>query len=84
MHKISLSYSVFLTERVKIVDIACGNTHTVAVTDRGEVWTWGLGSQLGLNCSEIVNTPRRMDFLSGRKVHFVPSNCIILKPYALN
>ena len=28
---------------VRIVDVAAGNNHSVAVSDRGEVWTWGHG-----------------------------------------
>mmetsp|Transcript_5213 Transcript_5213/g.8839 ORF Transcript_5213/g.8839 Transcript_5213/m.8839 type:complete len:118 (-) Transcript_5213:365-718(-) len=28
---------------LRIIDIAAGNNHSVAVSDQGEVWTWGHG-----------------------------------------
>jgi alpha-tubulin suppressor-like RCC1 family protein len=36
----------------KIVDVACGDHHTVVITDIGEVWAWGLnqvGQCIGTN-----------------------------------
>lgn len=35
----------------KIVNIACGNHHSVAVSDKGDIFTWGRNShgQLGKN-----------------------------------
>jgi alpha-tubulin suppressor-like RCC1 family protein len=35
----------------KVRTVACGDVHTLAVTEAGELWTWGYGAQgrLGLN-----------------------------------
>ena len=39
-----------LVERLskhKVIDIAMGEYHTVALTDDGNVWTWGYGGKKG-------------------------------------
>jgi hypothetical protein len=43
--------------------IACGNVHTLAVTEAGELWAWGLGAQgrLGLNDEQGRLVPTRVD-----------------------
>ena len=43
--------------------IACGNVHTLAVTEAGELWAWGLGAQgrLGLNDEQDRLVPTRVD-----------------------
>ena len=43
--------------------IACGNVHTLAVTEAGELWAWGLGAQgrLGLNDEQARLVPTRVD-----------------------
>ncbi|KAF5735623.1 putative Protein pim1 [Tripterygium wilfordii] len=67
------SYSKFLDEApelVKIVKVSCGEYHSAAISEKGEVFTWGLGTlcQLG-HCSlqygnkELV--PRRVVALDG-------------------
>ena len=43
--------------------IACGNVHTLAVTEAGELWAWGLGAQgrLGPNDGQDRLVPTRVD-----------------------
>lgn len=67
------AYSKFFNEApelVKITQVSCGEYHTAAISENGEVYTWGLGNmgQLG-HCSlqygdkELV--PRRVVALDG-------------------
>ncbi|XP_020272328.1 ultraviolet-B receptor UVR8, partial [Asparagus officinalis] len=67
------SFAKFLDEApelVKITQVSCGEYHTAALSENGEVYTWGLGSmgQLG-HCSlqscdkELI--PRRVVSLEG-------------------
>lgn len=44
-----------------IVAVSCGASHTLALNDKGQIFSWGLGSdgQLGLNnFEECVRVPR--------------------------
>lgn len=44
-----------------IVAVSCGKCHTLALNDKGQIYSWGLGSdgQLGLNnFEECVRVPR--------------------------
>ncbi|GLU01743.1 hypothetical protein SLE2022_190300 [Rubroshorea leprosula] len=67
------AYARFLDEApepVKITQVSCGEYHTAAISEKGEVYTWGLGNmgQLG-HCSlqsgdkELI--PRRVGALDG-------------------
>ncbi|XP_020705907.1 ultraviolet-B receptor UVR8 isoform X1 [Dendrobium catenatum] len=67
------AYGKFLDEApelVKITQVSCGENHTAAISENGELYTWGLGSmgQLG-HCSlqygdkELI--PRRVVALEG-------------------
>jgi len=46
---------------LRIIDIAAGNNHSVAVSDQGEVWTWGHGEygqhggQTSVSTSDLVD-----------------------------
>lgn len=53
----------------KIVDIACGYQHTVAVTEEGEVYTWGLGKSgaLGHGNYDQVDMPKKVEGLANIK-----------------
>ena len=53
---------------VRMVKVACASQHTVALRDNGEVWCWGAGQQLGINCSDVIRTPRKVSLLAGRNV----------------
>ncbi|KAL0450427.1 UNVERIFIED_CONTAM: PH, RCC1 and FYVE domains-containing protein 1 [Sesamum latifolium] len=66
-------YARFLDEApelVKIVQVSCGEYHTAAISEEGEVYTWGLGSmgQLGhcsLQSGDKELLPRRVVALDG-------------------
>ena len=47
----------------KVRTVACGGDHTLAVTEAGELWTWGRGAQgrLGLNDGQDRLVPTRVD-----------------------
>lgn len=53
----------------KVVDVACGFQHTVAVTDTGDVYTWGYGKNgaLGHGDWDQVNMPKRVEGLANIK-----------------
>lgn len=57
----SLSEHVVALDAQIIVAVSCGESHTLALNDKGQVFSWGLGSdgQLGLNnFEECVRVPR--------------------------
>ncbi|KAL8475902.1 hypothetical protein ACS0TY_028533 [Phlomoides rotata] len=66
-------YARFLDEApelVKIIHVSCGEYHTAAISENGEVYTWGLGSmgQLGhcsLQSGDKELLPRRVVALDG-------------------
>eukprot|EP00794_Sanderia_malayensis_P005949 gene5949-6639_t len=47
---------------VKIVQVACGDSHVVALTEAGTVFTWGCGEhgRLGLGSEEDFSTPQQV------------------------
>ena len=52
-----------------IKEISCGDSHSLALSVAGEVWSWGTGCQLGHGVgTEQVNVPKKIDFLTGRNV----------------
>ncbi len=56
-----LSEQVVALDAQIIVAVSCGESHTLALNDKGQVFSWGLGSdgQLGLNnFEECVRVPR--------------------------
>ncbi|THG07190.1 hypothetical protein TEA_003712 [Camellia sinensis var. sinensis] len=67
------AYAKFLDEApelVKIIQVSCGEYHTAAISENGEVYTWGLGSmgQLGhcsLQSGDKELLPRRVVALDG-------------------
>lgn len=56
---------------VVVDNVACGATHTLALSVEDEVWAWGCGEQLGFE--ELMHSPlpRRLDALCGRRVLMV-------------
>ncbi|XP_031414211.1 alsin isoform X2 [Clupea harengus] len=54
---------------VKVVELACGEQHTLALSARHEVWAWGSGQQLGLPTNTFpVWKPQRVEHLAGKHV----------------
>ncbi|XP_072902817.1 alsin isoform X3 [Hemitrygon akajei] len=56
-------------ELTQIVQLACGEQHTLALSSRREVWAWGSGCQLGLITATFpVAKPQKLEHLAGRVV----------------
>lgn len=54
---------------VKVVELACGEQHTLALSVRHEVWAWGSGPQLGFPAGTVPAwRPQRVERLAGRHV----------------
>ncbi|XP_027878027.1 alsin-like isoform X1 [Xiphophorus couchianus] len=54
---------------VRVVSLACGREHSLALSAQNELWAWGSGCQLGL----VTNTfpvwkPQKVEHLAGRHV----------------
>ncbi|XP_065149734.1 alsin isoform X3 [Paramisgurnus dabryanus] len=57
------------SQSVKILEMACGDQHTLALSAKHEVWAWGSGCQLGLNTSTFpVWKPQKVECLAGKHV----------------
>ena len=50
----------------KIISVACGDKHTVCVTEDGSVYSWGSGRKgaLGHNNTENVTQPKKVEGLA--------------------
>ncbi|KAG7250644.1 hypothetical protein CRUP_036916, partial [Coryphaenoides rupestris] len=63
-------------QTVPALELACGATHTLALSAQREVWAWGSGCQLGLRTTSTTNStsaplvwkPQRVEHLAGRHV----------------
>ncbi|XP_061463962.1 alsin isoform X2 [Rhineura floridana] len=54
---------------IRILQLACGEEHTLALSLSREVWAWGSGCQLGLITSTFpVTKPQKVEYLAGRVV----------------
>ncbi|XP_076871765.1 alsin isoform X2 [Brachyhypopomus gauderio] len=57
------------TKPVRILEVDCGERHTLALSARHEAWSWGSGCQPGLLASAFPAwKPRRVEHLAGRHV----------------
>ncbi|XP_035533592.1 alsin isoform X2 [Morone saxatilis] len=56
-------------QTVPVLELACGEHHTLALSAQREVWAWGSGCQLGLNVTVFpVWKPQKVEHLAGRYV----------------
>ncbi|CAL8291222.1 unnamed protein product [Lota lota] len=61
-------------QTVPVLELACGGTHTLALSAQREVWAWGSGCQLGLLATSTgassgpVWKPQKVEHLAGRHV----------------
>ncbi|XP_039997761.1 alsin [Xiphias gladius] len=56
-------------QTVPVLELACGEQHTLALSVQREVWAWGSGCQLGLNATSFpVWKPQKVEHLAGRYV----------------
>ena len=61
----------------KIVAVSCGPTHNVAISEIGEVYSWGLGDSgsLGLGNTLTKYTPTRINFFGANKLAIESASC---------
>ena len=50
---------------IVLQQMACGDRHTIALSDVGEIWVWGTGLPLGLNTAEQALSPQKIEYLEG-------------------
>lgn len=56
-------------QTVRVLELSCGEQHTLALSVQHEVWSWGTGCQLGLLTSTYpVWKPQKVEHLAGRYV----------------
>ncbi|XP_053554665.1 alsin isoform X2 [Bombina bombina] len=54
---------------VRVMQLSCGEEHTLALSKNREIWAWGSGCQLGLLTSSFpVTKPQKVEHLAGRVV----------------
>ncbi|XP_063806524.1 alsin isoform X2 [Pseudophryne corroboree] len=54
---------------VRVIQLSCGEEHTLALSGSREIWAWGSGCQLGLLTSTFpVTKPQKVEHLAGRVV----------------
>uniref|UniRef100_A0A671WV43 Alsin Rho guanine nucleotide exchange factor ALS2 n=1 Tax=Sparus aurata TaxID=8175 RepID=A0A671WV43_SPAAU len=59
---------------VRVVDLAFGREHSLALSAQNELWAWGSGCQLGLVTSAFpVWRPQKVEHLAGR--HVIQVSC---------
>nr|CAB3252598.1 E3 ubiquitin-protein ligase HERC2-like [Phallusia mammillata] len=65
--------SMFGGNQCKAVDIACGSNYSAAITEKGELYTWGCGNfgRLGHNNSDDQFVPKLVVGLQNHRVVFV-------------
>ncbi|XP_030642141.1 alsin [Chanos chanos] len=57
------------SQQVRVMSLACGAQHTLALSVQREVWAWGSGCQLGLVTTVFpVWNPQKVEHLAGRYV----------------
>ncbi|XP_008323300.1 alsin isoform X3 [Cynoglossus semilaevis] len=57
------------SQSVPVIELACGEQHTLALSVHQEVWAWGSGCQLGLGATTYpVWKPQKVEQLVGRCV----------------
>ncbi|OMJ95254.1 hypothetical protein SteCoe_1469 [Stentor coeruleus] len=56
----------------KIESVYCGSEHTLALTNEGEIYSWGLNikGQLGLGDTNSRNTPTLIESISSRQIQY--------------
>jgi E3 ubiquitin-protein ligase HERC2 len=66
-----------------VVQIACGTAHTAALTEAGELYTWGKcdDGRLGYDCKTDQTTPKLVEALRGK--HVIDMQCGVYDTAAL-
>uniref|UniRef100_UPI0035900305 alsin isoform X2 n=1 Tax=Myxine glutinosa TaxID=7769 RepID=UPI0035900305 len=54
---------------INVTQLSCGESHTLALTKQGELWSWGTGPQIGQGSGVGLSPcPRIVEALRGRRV----------------
>jgi len=63
-------YDFFDNNKIKIIKISAGGGHNLALSDKGEVYSWGLGAggRLGHGDDTSQYIPKKIEFFTGKKV----------------
>ena len=57
------------SDSCEVKQLSCGDVHTLALTEDGQVWSWGSGCQVGHGiATEKVTRPQKIGALRGKKV----------------
>lgn len=61
----------------KIVAVACGATHTIAISETGNAYSWGLGElgALGLEDTSTMYKPTLIKYFAERSLWIVNASC---------
>lgn len=51
----------------KIIRVSCGWMHSIALSDCGQLWSWGSGIQLGLGNCVVAHCPQPIELPSDRQ-----------------
>jgi len=76
-----LSESIPALENYKIIQVACGVSHSMALDEWGQVYTWGSNSQGQLGNDTINPAPRPVKALATKHIIQIASgqyHCLVL------
>jgi len=61
----------------RIMNVSCGTSHTIAITDIGDAFSWGLGEfgALGNNDTFTRYVPSKIDYFAKNKIPIVGAAC---------
>ena len=68
----SIPERVTSLDNLGIIQMACGEHHSLALTSKGEVYSWGISPACGF--SSNTSTPTILDDLSGQKVSYIAAS----------
>lgn len=65
-----------LLSKKKILQISCGDYHSIAISNQGEIFTWGGGGQYnkgqcGHDDLKDIDTPKRVEFFKNKRAYKV-------------
>ena len=65
-------------DKITFKDICCGSFHSMALTDSGDVYSWGSSSrgQLGHRSNNTELKPKKIDFFTEKKIQILIINSV--------
>jgi len=60
-----------------IISVSCGATHTVALTNTGNIYSWGLGEfgALGTGNTMTMHSPTRIEYFTQKEIKVTSISC---------